>query len=469
MWDLVIRGGTIVTATEEAYEADVYIKDGKISAISNERLAGKVTEETDARGCCVLPGLIDIHIHSRDPGASHKEDFYHSTQAAAIGGITTVFEMPNTNPPINNVENFHKQVDNLEQKAHVDFGVWAICLGSLNSEDLQPLNKAGVIGYKFFWGYAVNSKTFQLVYNANEKNDEVIPPFKDGEVYEIFESVSKTGKVLAIHAESNDIIQYLTQRYESSDHNDYNALLQTRSNLAEEITIQTGISFAKKTGVRLHILHMSTEEGVNLVKAAQKEGYNITSETCPHYLFLNNEDYNKIGSAMKVYPLVKYKKDQEKLWKGLEEGVISIVCSDHAPHTQEEKSGDLWTIPAGMCGVETLTSLMLDAVNKNRLTLQKLVAILSENPAKQFGIYPRKGSLLPGTDADITIVDLNKNTVIKKENLHSKSKITAFDGFELKGTPVATIVRGQMIMKDGKIVSKPTGKLIKPSNVTLDD
>ncbi|WP_191559503.1 dihydroorotase [Metabacillus idriensis] len=464
MWDHVIRGGTIVTATEEAYEADVYIKDGKISAISIERLPGKVTEEIDARGCCVLPGLIDIHIHSRDPGASHKEDFYHSTQAAAIGGITTVFEMPNTNPPINNVENFHKQVDNLEQKAHVDFGVWAICLGRLNSEDLHPLNKAGVIGYKFFWGYAVNSKTFQLVYNANEKNDEVIPPFKDGEVYEIFESVSKTGKVLAIHAESNDIIQYLTQRYESSDHNDYNALLQTRSNLAEEITIQTGISFAKKTGVRLHILHMSTEEGVNLVKAAQKEGYNITSETCPHYLFLNNEDYNKIGSAMKVYPLVKYKKDQEKLWKGLEEGVISIVCSDHAPHTEEEKSGDLWSIPAGMCGVETLTSLMLDAVNKNRLTLQDLVAILSENPAKQFGIYPRKGSLLPGTDADITIVDLNKNSVIKKENLHSKSKITAFDGFELKGTPVATIVRGQMIMKDGKIVSKPTGKLIKPSN-----
>lgn len=461
IWDHVIRNGEIVTP-QEVYEADIYIKDGKIAAISKEPLEGEARTETDAKGLKILPGLIDVHVHSRDPGATYKEDFSHSTMAAAAGGITTIFEMPNTNPPINNVENFQKQVDNLQAKAHVDYGIWAICLGHLNLQEIPALHEAGVIGFKFFWGYAVHSQTFQLMYNYKEGDADVIAPFKDGEVLQMFREVAKTGQVLAIHAESSDLIQELTKEVEASGRRDYEALLQGRPNLAEIVTVQTGIAFAKETGARLHILHVSTGEAVDLIAQAQKEGYPITAETCPHYLFLSNEDFATVGPAMKVYPPVKYKKDQERLWKGIAEGVISVVCSDHAPHTEQEKDGDLWSIPAGMCGVETLAPLMLYAVSQNRVTLQQVAAVLSEKPAKQFGIFPQKGSIQVGTDADLTIVDMERPFVIKREQLHSKSKVTAYDGWEGIGTPVATIVRGETVMQDGKIISKPIGKLVKP-------
>ncbi|WP_174727368.1 allantoinase AllB [Mesobacillus harenae] len=466
-WDHIIENGILVNSKEEI-QSNIYIKNGKIAAIGKD-LEGTADEITDANGCFILPGLMDVHVHSRDPGATHKEDFFHSTQAAAAGGLTTIFEMPNTTPPINNVENFNKQVENLESKAHVDFGIWGICLGKLNISDIQSLNKAGVIGFKFFWGYAVHSETFQLIYNYKSDMKEVIPPFDDGEVYEMFQEVAKTGRLLAVHAENHELIQHLTAKVEESGRKDYDALLQGRPNLAEETTIQTAISFAKSANTRLHILHVSTGEGVELIQKAKKEGYPITAETCPHYLFLSNEDYDQIGPTMKIYPPVKYKKDQERLWEGISQKVIDIVCSDHAPHTKDEKSGDLWSIPAGMCGVETLAPLMIDAVNKGKITLHELVLLLSENPAKIFGLYPEKGSLQVGTDADITIVDLNKKHVIKEELLHSKSKITGFDGFQLEGAPVATILKGKTIMKDGKIVSEPTGRLVRPDrNGSMD-
>lgn len=462
-WDHIIRNGKLVTAND-CYESNIYIKDGKIAAVTSEELPGTANEETDAAGCYVLPGLMDTHVHSRDPGSTHKEDFYHSTLAAAAGGITLVFEMPNTNPPVNHVENLHKQVENLSSKANVDFGVWGICLGDLNLNDIQPLYEAGVIGFKFFWGYAVNRNTFELVYNYSPDMKDIIPPFKDGEVYKMFREVAKTGKILAIHAENNELIQTLTNEVKAEGRKDYEALLDGRPDLAELTTIQTGIAFAKHTGARLHILHITSAEGVDAVKAAQERGEAITSETCPHFLFLSAEDYEKIGPDMKVYPPVKYKKDQDKLWERIADGTISIVCSDHAPHTAEEKDGDLWSIPAGMCGVETTVPLMLNAVNEGKITIQQLVALLSENPAKQFDIYPQKGSFQPGTDADITVVDLNQLFEIKKEQLHSKSKVTAFDGFKGKGVPVATIVRGQTVMKNGEIINEHQGKWIKPAN-----
>ncbi|TCP20703.1 dihydroorotase/allantoinase [Scopulibacillus darangshiensis] len=465
-WDHVIYNGKLADAND-CFEANIYIKDGKIAAVTEEILPGAAQEETDARGQYVLPGLMDTHVHSRDPGSTRKEDFYHSTLAAAAGGITLVFEMPNTNPPVNHVDNFHKQVRNLSQKANVDFGLWGICLGDLNIDDLFPLYETGVIGFKFFWGYAVNSKTFELVYNYNPDMEDVIPPFQDGDVYKMFREVAKTGKILAIHAENNELIQILTGEVRASGRGDYEALIEARPDLAEKTTIQTGISFAKHAGTRLHILHITSGAGVDAVRDAKERGEAITAETCPHFLFLSNEDYERVGPAMKVYPPVKYKKDQDELWEGIADGTISVVCSDHAPHTEDEKDGDLWSIPAGMCGVETMVPLMLNAVNEGKLTIQQVAALLSENPARLYDIYPRKGSFHPGTDADFTIVDLEQPFEIKKEHLHSKSKVTAFDGFKGKGAPVATIVRGQTIMKNGDIISERNGCLVKPLKAPL--
>ncbi|MEN1967907.1 allantoinase AllB [Lentibacillus sp. N15] len=462
-WDHIIKNGKITTS-DECYEGTIYIKDGKIAAITSEELPGEADETTDAAGCYVFPGLMDTHIHSRDPGSTHKEDFYHSTLAAAAGGITLVFEMPNTNPPVNNVENLENQVQNLSKKANVDFGVWGICLGDLNLDSIQPLYESGVIGFKFFWGYAIKSDTYELVYNYSPDMKDIIPPLSDGEVYKIFREIAKTGKVLAIHAENNELIHQLTNEIQNGGRKDYEALVEGRPDLAELTTIQTGIAFANDTGARLHILHITSEKGVDAVKDAQEKGGNITSETCPHFLFLNADDYEAIGPMMKVYPPVKYKTDQDKLWERIQDGTISIVCSDHAPHTEEEKDGDLWSIPAGMCGVETTVPLMLNAVNEGNITIQQLVALLSTNPAKQFDLYPRKGSLQVGSDADITIADLAQPFEIKREHLHSKSKVTAFDGFKGKGKPVATIVRGKTVMKNGEIVHEHQGQWIKPDD-----
>ncbi|MET3507491.1 allantoinase AllB [Halalkalibacter oceani] len=463
-WDLVIKNGTVVTNQEE-FRANLFIKDGIIQAVTAEELPGEAADTIDAAGKYVFPGFMDTHVHSRDPGATYKEDFYHSSLAAAAGGITAVFEMPNTNPPINNPENFQKQVDNLASKAFVDYGIWAICLGHLNLDKLSSLHEAGVIGFKFFWGYAVHAKTYQLMYNYKTGMEDVIPPFGDGDVYDMFAEVAKTGQMLAIHAENNDLIQHLTNKVEARGGRTYEDLLEGRPNLAEELTVHSGIAMAKQTGARLHILHVSTAEAVEAIRQAQQEGYPITAETCPHYLFLSAEDYDKVGPQMKVYPPVKYKKDQEALWEGIKDGTISFVCSDHAPHTEEEKDGDLWSIPAGMCGVETLAPLMLDAAAKGTISRTDVASLLAEAPAKLFDIYPKKGSLRVGTDADITIVDMEQEYTLRREALHSKSKVTAYDGFEVKGKPVYTIVRGHVVMADGELTTTPVGQLINPRTI----
>ena len=462
-WDHVIKNGQLVDS-QKIYQGHIYIKDGKIAAISREELEGEALEVTDAGGKYVLPGLIDVHVHSRDgeKGATYKEDFYHSSMSAAIGGLTTIFEMPNSNPAICNVENLEKQIKHLTPKAFVDFAIWGLALGDLNLDQLEKLSAAGVIAFKFFWGYAVDCNTYQLIYNYIPGMTEAIPPLGDGEIYRMFRKIAETGKIVAIHAENFDIIQSLSKEIAASGDKSYQAFLKTRPNIAEETTIQTAISFAKDTGAKLHILHLAAKEGVELIKRAQEKGYPVTGETCSHYLCLCDEDFARVGPLLKVYPPVRTKEDQDTLWQGIQSGVLSLVSSDHAPHTEEEKKGDLWSSPAGMASIETLAPLMINEVSKGRITINQLVSILSENPAKIFGIYPQKGSLEIGTDADITIVDLNVKTTIKKENLHSKSKVTPFDGFAITGAPVQTIVRGRTVAKNGEIVGTPQGRFIRP-------
>lgn len=462
LWDHIIKNGTIVTSSS-TYEANIYIKDGKILLLSKQDdVIGEAKEITDAKGFYILPGLIDTHVHSRDGGATYKEDFYHSTKAAAAGGVTTIFEMPNTLPTVNNVTNFDRQAMNFAKKANVNFGLWGICLGDINNDALHSLSSAGVIGFKYFWGYAIDKETFQLEYNYSERASHLIPPLDDGEVYDIFETVAKTGKVIAVHAENSELIHRLTKKY-AFERDDYRTFLRTRPNLAEELTIQTAIAMAKATGARLHILHVSTKEGVQLIKQAQEEGYSVTAETCPHYLFLSNNDYERIGSVMKVYPPVKYKSDQDALWEAIIDGTISVISSDHAPHLEEEKQGSLWSIPAGVCGVETMIPLLLNEVSSGKLSLQQVVALTSENPAKLYDIYPTKGAIQIGADADFTIVDMEKSYTIKKEKLHSKSKVTPYDGMKINGMPIMTFVNGTLVMKNGEIVEERLGKQVYPN------
>lgn len=462
MWDHVVKNGILVLP-EGTERADVYIRDGIIQAISSDPLPGEAKEVTDASGKYVFPGFIDSHVHSRDGriGAHHKEDFSYSTKAASCGGITTIFEMPNCNPTIYSEDNLNDLISIVEPKAYTDFGVWGICLGDLNNEELTKLYKAGVIAFKFFWGYAIDSKAFQLIYNYEPGMEGVIPPLDNGEVYKIFREVAKTGKRIGIHAEDFFIIKTLTDEIRSKGEDTYSALLESRPEVAETIVIDTAIRIAEETGVKLHILHVGCAGGVELIRRAKARGMDITAETCPHYLLLTEEDADRVGTPMKVYPVIRTKKDREAVWEGIKDGTLSIVCSDHAPHTKEEKSQGFWKAPAGISGTETMNMIVLDGVNRGLITIQEAMKVLSENPAKIYGIYPKKGSLEIGTDADLTIVDMDIEYVFHQDDMHSKVKMSPYDGYEFKGRAVQTILRGNTIMKDGEIIGSPTGKYLK--------
>lgn len=462
-WDHVILNGTLVTP-HETQKANVYIKDGKIAAVTDALLPGDVKETTDAKGKYVLPGFIDTHSHSRDgrKGAHHKEDFFHSSMAGAVGGVTTILEMPNCNPAIYNVDMMNDLIEVITPKAHVDFGVWGLCLGDLNSDQLPKLAEAGVVGFKFFWGYAIDSKAYQLIYNYKEGMQDVIPPLDVGQIYKIFREVAKTGKMVAIHAENFDIINLLTKEVIASGDTSYAAMLRSRPAMSETTIIETAISLARELGTHLHILHLAAGDGVDLIRNAQREGLKVTGETCPHYLALTDADAERCGAMIKGYPPVRTQYDQDKLWAGLNDGTLSFVCSDHAPHTPEEKKLSLWEAPAGMATIETMSMIMLNGVNQGKITLNKLSELLSEAPARMFNLYPRKGSLSIGTDADIAIVDLDAEYTFHQEQMHSRTKLSPYDGMRFKGKVTKTLLRGVTTAMDGDIVGSPAGQFIRP-------
>ena len=463
MWDHIIKNGTIVTGSE-SQKANIYIKNGKIAAITADELPGEAKEVTDASGRYVLPGFIDTHVHSRDGrnGSHYKEDFFHSSMAAACGGITTIYEMPNCNPAVYNVDKMNDLIEVITPKAFVDFGVWGLCLGPLNNNELSAMSKAGVVGFKFFWGYAIDAKTYQLIYNYQEGMKDVIAPLDLGEVYKIFREVARTGKKLGIHAEDFDVIKLLTAEVKNSGETDYAAMLRSRPVLSETLVIETAIQLSRELGTHLHILHLACGEGVDLIRAAQQRGIPVTGETCPHYLALTDQDAAELGSMIKGYPPVRTKYDQDKLWEGLRDGTLSLVCSDHAPHSVDEKRQDLWTAPAGMATTETMAMIMLDGVSKHKITINDVARLMSENPAKEFGTYPMKGSMVLGTDADFAIVDLDDRYVFDQNSMHSRTKLSPYHGRTFQGRVVKTILRGCSIAKDGEIIGAPGGHFIKP-------
>ncbi|HWS29430.1 MAG TPA: dihydroorotase [Clostridia bacterium] len=462
LWDHVVKNGTLVSA-DDVFEADIYIKDGKIAAVTKENL-GEAREATDARGKYVLPGFIDTHVHSRDgfKGAHEKEDFFHSSRAGAVSGITTIYEMPNCNPAIYNVDRMNDLIACITPKAHVDFGMWGLCLGDLNNHELQAMADAGVVGFKFFWGYAIDAKEYQLIYNYREGMTDVIAPPDVGQIYKIFREVAKTGKMVGIHAENFDIIKVLTKEVMESGDTSYAALLRTRPPFSETTIIETAISLAKELGTHLHILHLAAGDGVDLIREAQAKGIHVTGETCPQYLALTDEDAAQLGAMIKGYPPVRTKYDQDKLWNGLLDGTLSFVCSDHAPHTEAEKKRGLWEAPAGAATIETMSLVLIDAVSKGKMSINKLVEVLSEQPARMFGTYPTKGSLLPGTDADIVVVDMEQEYVFHQEQMQSRTKLSPYDKRTFKGKPVKTILRGHTMAENGAIVSEPYGRFIRP-------
>jgi dihydroorotase len=438
--DIVIRNGTVVTP-DAAFAASVAIRDGKILSVGAADAMPAARETIDAKGLHVLPGAIDVHVHFRDPGYPHKEDWASGTAAAAFGGCTTVFDMPNTIPPTGTADILAAKHKIAASKAHVDFGLYGL-LGEDTIANVPALVKGGVIGFKCYMG-----NTFGK-----------IPSPSTGAMLEAFEVVARTGKRISLHAETNSIMEWRESRLRKAGRTDPLAHIASRPAVVAIEAVSRAAILSEWTGARIHVLHISSAEELRPLREAKARGVDITGETCPHYLMLSADDYAKFAGVIRVNPPVREKRNQEPLWQALADGTIDMIATDHAPHTPEEKTRkDIWTVDCGFPGVELQMPLMLNAVNEGRLSISDYVRLSAANPAKIWGLYPRKGVIAPGAEADIALVDLGKSWTIDDAKLQSLSKISPWHGYKIKGLPVHTLVRGKFVMRDRVLAADARG------------
>jgi dihydroorotase len=438
--DLVIRGGTVVTP-DCAINAAIAIKDGIIAAVGSEDAMPAARETLDARGLHVLPGAIDVHVHFRDPGYPQKEDFASGTAAAAFGGVTTVFDMPNTVPPTGTPEALAAKHEIAAEKAHVDFGLYGL-LGEDTIEHVPALVEGGIVAFKLYMG-----NTFGK-----------IPSPSTGGMLEAFEAVAPTGKRISLHAEDNSIMERRETRLRAAGRREPLAHLASRPAVVAIEAVSRAAVLAEWTGARVHVLHMSSSDEIRPLRDAKGRGVDITGETCPHYLMLSSADYERFGGIIRVNPPVREKHDQTALWEALLDGTIDLIATDHAPHSPEEKTrNDIFSVDAGFPGVETQMALMLTETSSGRFHICDYVRWSAANPAKIFGLYPRKGVLLPGSDADIAVVDLKRHWMIEDQKLATRSKITPWNGRRVQGQPIHTLVRGRFVLRDRTLVAETRG------------
>ena len=434
--DTVIKNGKIVTPYQ-IFEAGIAIDNGKIVAIAKAPRLPKAEETIDAKGNFLLPGVIDAHSHIYDPDYTYREDFITGTTAAAAGGVTTIIDMPLRKPVLTKL--IKEKIRVGEKKSLIDFSFHSGMIVKENMEEIPAVVKLGVRSFKVF----------------------TCAPFKveDETLIQVMKTVAKYNGVLVVHAENDDIVSQRTNKLKEQGRKEPMAHIESRPAVAEHKAVNKVITFAKQVGVHIHIAHMTTRRGVELLERAKASGQKVTAETCPHYLIFTKNDMQKLGSYLKMTPPLRSKDNVLSLWHGLKLGIVDIVATDHAPGTREEKEAgwrDIWEALGGIPGVETLLSLMIsEGVNKGLISFRDLCRMLCERPGKIFQLYPRKGVLQLGSDADIVIIDPKKETVISADMLHYKVGWTPYEGMKLKGYPTLTMVRGEVVASHGEIIGHP--------------
>lgn len=437
--DLVLTGGTVVTGMTR-YRADIAIKDGLIALVGDPSAMPAAREMVDVGGKYLLPGAIDVHVHFREPGYTHKEDWRTGSAAAAMGGTTTVFEMPNTHPPTRSVKEL-RQKQEAAEKSHIDFGIYGL-LAEDNIDELQGLIDGGVNAFKCFMGNTFGN----------------LPSPSTGAMLEGFEIIAPSGLRISLHAETASIMAWRQKRLMEAGRNDPLAHIAARPAIVAAEAVSRAAELAEWTGARIHVLHISSAAELRPLADAKARGVEITGETCPCYLLLDSRDYARLGSVIRVNPPVREASDSAAIWQALQNGVVDMIATDHAPHTPEEKTKSIiWEADCGFPGVETQMPLMLNEVAKGRITLEHYVKISAENPACAFGLWPAKGRIEAGAHADIAVVDLERTETISAASLHSRGKITPFEGVSVTGVPVHTLVRGRFVQRDRRLVEETSG------------
>jgi len=421
----------------------IAIENGKIFKVGREAQMPSADMVIDLNGLIVLPGLIDAHVHLRDEGKSYKEDFYSGTAAAAAGGITTVIDMPNNQPVTMSAETLRKRMQMAERRALVNVGFYSEF--PRKSSEIDEIILEGAIGFKLF----MNTQMGGL--NVDD----------DYAVIEAFRHVASKVPI-AVHAEDKQIIAAIEGSLKGQGRCDLEAFIQAHPEEAEIKAVKRIIAIAKETGSHLHLCHVSTGATIELISEARSRGQKISCEVTPHHILLSVEDLRRIGSFAVTLPPLRDKCHILLLWKGIREGIVDIIASDHAPHTlMEKQSSNIWYVKAGIPGLETMLPLMLTEVNNGRLSIRELVKLMAENPAKIFGLRSI-GYIREGMNADLVVVDLKSEGKIDSSKFKSKARFSPFDGWEVKGKPVKTFVSGKLVMDNGEIVAEAgCGRIIR--------
>jgi len=434
--ELVIQNARLVLP-EGIVEGGLAIDGGRITEISKAKLPSG-EREINAGGKLVIPGVIDAHAHIYDPNYTHREDFQTGTTAAAVGGVTSVIVAP-LDSPVLTPEEMQKVIDVGRKQSIIDFALHA---GNMTADGIKNIASLASRGVKSF-------KAFTCV------------PYQmsDGALEAMMAAVKNVDGVAFVHAEDDKTIEKNTQRLMREEHRNPLAYAESRPNEAEEKAVKRVIELAQTAECNLHLAHITTRQGTELAGKAKAKRVNVTAETCPHYLIFAKGAMVLHGPYLKVNPALKNVDDVAALWAGLAKGTIDIVTTDHAPGTKEEKEigwNDIWAAQTGIPGVETLLPLMFtEGVAKGRLSIERLVDVLCTKPARIFGLYPQKGVIREGSDADLVIIDTEKVRTIKAEKLHYKVGWTPYEGFEVKGVPTMTISRGEVIVEERHIAAKP--------------
>lgn len=446
MTRIAVRNGRIISGSR-LITANILAEDGKIKAIG-KRDFSSADQIIDAKGRLILPGLVDGHAHLYDPAFTKREDFTSGTVAAAAGGVTSVVEMV-LSTPVDSADRVTTKIAEGRRSSIIDFSLHA---GMMNRDNLTNIEGIANVGIRSF-------KTFTCKpYYAD-----------DHTLMCLLRETAMCNSILNVHAEDEEVAESNFQALTAAGRKDPSAHLEWKPNIAEEEAVRKMVDMVSGIRGRLHISHMSTAEGVTVVRKAKKRRVQVTTETCPHYLTFTRKDMKKQGPYLKMNPSLKGPKDVQALWRGLRNGAVDIVTSEHAPGERWEKEvgwSDIWKAWGGVPAIETMLPVLLsEGVNKSRLSLSDMQRVCCEKPARIFGFFPRKGIIRKGADADLVIVDLKIKKKVRAEQLHYRVGWTPYEGRVLKGWPVLTMLRGEIVFQEGEVMGKPGSAQFLPMSL----
>jgi len=441
--DLVLHNAKIYT-TKGLVTAGLAIDEGKICKVAKETNLPKSSTKLNLKGNIILPGLIDSHVHLRDQLLAYKEDFSSGTAAAAAGGVTSVMDMPNNNPVTMDSKSLRERMKLAKTRVFVNVAFYSAFPEDL--KEIRSIVEEGALAFKLYLSEKIGA--------LNINDDESL---SHG-----FNKATEMNVSVAVHAEDREMLEQGKEKMKGVGREDIDAYIRVHSSNAEEKAINRVTRLARKSGTRIHFCHLSSLAGLQVVSAAKNAGLSVTCEVTPHHLFLSSKNLKRCKTLALTDPPLRSRRDTKALWDSLKLGLIDTIASDHAPHAiEEKKTGSVWDAKPGIPGLETTLPLLLTQVNENRLTIEDLVKLISENPATIFRLRDR-GRLKEDYWADLVVVDMNHEHKVDSSKFFSKAKYSPFDGWRVKGKPLKTFVSGELVYDEGEVVAKPgTGKIIR--------